>query len=40
MSKEATSPKPLGHRWFTDGKNRPVYRDPDGRQFVLDDTAS
>lgn len=30
-------PKPFGHRWFTDGANRPVYLDTDGRQFVLDD---
>jgi hypothetical protein len=27
----------LGERQFTDGATRPVYRDDDGRQFVLDD---
>ena len=27
---------PIGHRWFTDGVNRPVFADSDGHQFVLD----
>ncbi|HEV8061374.1 MAG TPA: hypothetical protein VGP68_15960 [Gemmataceae bacterium] len=27
----------LGERQFTEGTTRPVYRDDDGRQYVLDD---
>jgi hypothetical protein len=28
-------PLPIGYRDFTDGARRPVYADPDGRQYVL-----
>ena len=28
---------PIGHRDFTDGTRRPVYADPDGRQYVIGD---
>jgi hypothetical protein len=27
----------LGERQFTDGTMRPIYREDDGRQYVLDD---
>jgi hypothetical protein len=27
----------LGHRLFTDGTRRPIYRDAAGNQYVLDD---
>jgi hypothetical protein len=30
-------PRHLGERRFTDGTTRPVYEDPDGRQYVEDD---
>jgi hypothetical protein len=28
--------KLIGHLLFADGANRPVYQQPDGRQFVFD----
>jgi hypothetical protein len=32
-----SKPLLIGERDFTDGAGRPVFRDPDGRQFVEDD---
>ena len=29
--------KPIGYRSFVDGTTRPVWRETDGRQFVIDD---
>lgn len=26
----------IAYVWFTDGVKRPVYQEPDGRQFVID----
>ena len=34
-----TQPMQLGERQFTDGTTRPVIREDDGRQYVLDDES-
>jgi hypothetical protein len=36
-SGEPAVPRQRGERLFTDGTTRPVFEDPDGRQYVEDD---
>ena len=30
-------PEPIAYVWFVDGVKRPIFAEPDGKQYVLDD---